>query len=301
MVKPALPVHRVLSNGEPDLEFVLSLTDGNSPREPEYDSLINDLHAITDTVDLRAWDLTRVRLGFTTLVASAFHYKSYRLLKQNPGPVHGDFTATSTAWAERVHPGDTLITFNWDLLQEILLSQGGKWSYEDGYGIPTTEEKSPNPSPTTILKLHGSCNWALSHQQDGLLRIDDADVFFGVLSHDAPDAARLGSTSHYGTSLIVPSYLKNPSQIDVLRSMWGMAADVLRKAETLVVLGYSLPDADVLARRLFRETIQCSKTLRSITLVLGTDDESFSRWKVLLGDRVHKRDRRKFEQWIAVP
>jgi len=74
---------------------------------------------------------------------------------------------------------------------------------------------------------------------------------------------------------------------------------VLSKAEALVVLGYSLPDADVLARRLFRKAIQCGKTLRSITLVLGTDDESFRRWGALLGDRAHERDRRKFEQWVT--
>jgi hypothetical protein len=45
-----------------------------------------------------------------------------------------------------------LMTFNWGLLQEILLWKVKKWSYEDGYGIQTTPEKPLNPSPTTILK-----------------------------------------------------------------------------------------------------------------------------------------------------
>lgn len=93
-------------------------------------------------------------------------------------------------------------------------------------------------------------------------------------------------------------YRKDPSRVRVLQRMWRLAEDVLSKAETLVVLGYSLPDADVLVRRLFRRTIQYSKALGSVTLVLGTDDESFRRWEALLGDRAHERDRRKFEQWV---
>ena len=250
-------------------------------------------------MDLTAWDLTKVRLGFTTLVESAFLHKSHQLLTVSSDQAEEDFVAISAAWVERIHPGDTLITFNWDLLQEVLLTQRKRWSYEDGYGMRTTPEKSfaSHPSPTTILKLHGSCNWALSHQQDEGLWMEDTH-FFGSLDHDAPVVASLGSTSHYGTSLIVPSYRKDPSRVRVLQRMWRLAEDVLSKAETLVVLGYSLPDADVLVRRLFRRTIQYSKALRSVTLVLGTDDESFRRWEALLGDRAHERDRRKFEQWV---
>ncbi len=303
-VKHALPVERVLSNGAPDLEFVLSLTDRNNQRGsngPAYDSLIKDLNTIAQTLDLDAWDLTKVRQGFTILVASAFQYKSYQLLDQGSGPAYDDFITTAAAWTARVDPGDTLITFNWDVLQEILLWKAKKWSYEDGYGIQTTPEKPLNPSLTTVLKLHGSCNWALSHQQDQSPRIDDADVFFGALKHDMQEPPRLGSTSDYGTSLIVPSYLKDPSQINILRSVWKTAAYVLRKAETLVVLGYSLPNADVHAQNLFSEMVDYNKTLKSITLVLGRDDESYSRWEALFGDyrKACKRVRLKFEEFVT--
>ena len=298
-----LPVER-LSNGEPDLECVLSLTDLNSrdgSNGLEYGPLINDLNTIMKKFDLNAWDLTRVRQGFTTLVASAFQYKSYQLLNQSSGPTYKDFIITSAAWTDRVKPGDTLITFNWDLLREILLWKVKKWSYEDGYGIQTTPEKPPNPSPTTILKLHGSCNWSLRHQQDQSLRIDYTDSFFGAMNHGMQDSAPLGSTSDYGTSLIVPSYLKDPLRINVLRSVWDTAACVIRKAEDLVILGYSLPNADVSAKRLFREMVQYNTTLKSIMLVLGTDDESFERWEALFGGyrKVCKRVRQKFEEFIA--
>ena len=119
-VRPALPGTRVV-HGEPDLEFVLSLTDEDGPLGSEYDSLIDDLKSVTNAMDLTAWDLTRVRLGFTTLVESAFLHKSHQLLTVSSDQAEEDFVAISAAWVERIHPGDTLITFNWDLLQEVQL------------------------------------------------------------------------------------------------------------------------------------------------------------------------------------
>jgi hypothetical protein len=101
-------------------------------------------------------------------VASAFQYKSSQLLNKDSTTAHDDFTTISAAWVEHLNPGDTLITFNWDLLQEILLRKAEKWFYEDGYGLQTTPEKPLNPTPITILKLHGSCNWALRHRDDHL-------------------------------------------------------------------------------------------------------------------------------------
>jgi hypothetical protein len=62
--KPSLPAERILSTGEPDLEFVLSLTERNSQNShnaPDYQCLIKDLDIIANQFDLDAWDLPRVR------------------------------------------------------------------------------------------------------------------------------------------------------------------------------------------------------------------------------------------------
>ena len=200
-----------------------------------------------------------------------------------------------------MNPGDTLITFNWDLLQEILLSKAGKWSYEDGYGIQTTSEKPLNPSPITILKPHGSCNWALRNRDDLSLRIDYTDVFLGIYKQGFQNSNPPDSTSDYGDSLIVPSYLKNPLQVKILCSVWEAAASALREAESLVILGYSLPEADVSARQLFSEMMQLNITLTSITLVLYKDEESFNRWETVVGNyrTICKRVRHKFEEFIT--
>lgn len=303
-IKPLLPAEYVLSNGEPDLEFVLSLTEQNRQNDHngiDRQCLINALDLIASHLDHDAWDFPRIRRGFATLVTSAFQYKSYQLLKEVSFTSHEDFIRISRTWTEYLSPGDTLISFNWDLFQEILLWKVGKWSYEDGYGVQTTVRDPLHPTPITILKLHGSCNWAPPQNDRSPLWLDHTGVFFGSEIGGSEDGRTLGSTSHYGASLIVPSYLKNPLRVNVLRSVWELAASVLREAESLVILGYSLPKADEHAQRLFSEMIQLNTTLTSITLVLGSDEESCNRWESLFGKycRICKKVGQTFEEFIS--
>ncbi len=76
-------------------------------------------------------------------------------------PYH-DFLATQ--W---LRPGDTVISFNYDLIMDCSLSKRGDWSLESGYGtylqpqwLPGhSEEDESIDSPVKLLKLHGSLNW----------------------------------------------------------------------------------------------------------------------------------------------
>ncbi|MGE0274555.1 MAG: hypothetical protein AB7G68_08420 [Nitrospiraceae bacterium] len=289
MIIPYLPEARRLC-GEPDLEFVLSLIDLNSHNscdEKKCDSLIQDLNAITMKIDLSAWDLERVKRGFAKLVTSAFIFKSYDVKSyqsSNPDQLEAakDFTITPDAWTELINPGDTLITFNWDLLQEIFLSKAKKWRYEDGYGMEgSAAAGSLTCSPTTILKLHGSCNWLLRDSWDSFQGVDYADVFFDQLDADPKNKMPHGSTSDYGTSLIIPSYLKDPYKVAVLPSLWSRAGEKLRKATHLTVIGYSLPDADSFAKSLFQKTIGTNTSLISIEIIVNGDEKAFRRWQAI--------------------
>jgi hypothetical protein len=58
--------------------------------------------------------------------------------------------------AEIIRPGDSVITFNYDLAVEHALHTAGLWYIETGYGFPIDDRK---PSPVEVLKLHGSTNW----------------------------------------------------------------------------------------------------------------------------------------------
>lgn len=59
--------------------------------------------------------------------------------------------------------GAQFLTFNYDSLPEIFLSQSGRWFPEDGYGVPVLTERAPLAKPLTnekssslVFHLHGS-------------------------------------------------------------------------------------------------------------------------------------------------
>lgn len=79
-------------------------------------------------------------------------------------------TENFTRLAHVFQDGDTVISFNYDLLVEQHLSRerSKEWSYRTGYRLfPTSGdcrlefdgEAPDQPSKFKVLKLHGSCNW----------------------------------------------------------------------------------------------------------------------------------------------
>jgi hypothetical protein len=60
--------------------------------------------------------------------------------------------------ARRVRPGDTIITFNYDVSLERQLRLCSKWEVDGGCDLPNFPKLTP-ASPTIVLKLHGSTNW----------------------------------------------------------------------------------------------------------------------------------------------
>lgn len=306
MVRPTLPMERILSNGEPDLEFLLSLTEGNRQNGCDrqlHACLIEDIRTVTNKVDISAWDFTRVRLGFAKLVTAAFTYKSYEIANQSECQVPSDVINTSLAWTELVKPGDILITFNWDLLQEVLLSKAGKWTCDDGYGIRISPFEPPNYSPSIILKLHGSCNWALSHKGDSSLHIDYRNPLFYCAGVGSEPSRPLGSTSDYGTSLIIPSYLKDPGEVAVLSPVWQRAHEALKESTDLVVIGYSLPGGDGFAQKFIENALSKNRSLNQVMIVLDGDNDGFRRWQALC-NKVQKNwsiRRHTFEEYVTNP
>ncbi len=70
--------------------------------------------------------------------------------------------STVEKWVGMLQPGDTIVSFNWDILHESLLWCSHKWHHADGYGFLARDAPRDTHSPITILKLHGSVNRAQS-------------------------------------------------------------------------------------------------------------------------------------------
>ena len=134
-----------------------------------------------------------------------------------------------------------VISFNWDLQVEMLLTQANmRWSYTLASGVP-------------IIKPHGSVNWN-GFLRDGL----EADYPYwqavsagSKLSFDSknplsnPDPEGINRPLNY---MIFPGDIDPPNADPDAELLWRDAARVIDKAETVVFIGYSLPNYDSDAR-----------------------------------------------------
>ena len=188
---------------------------------------------------------------------------------------------TLRAFADKLNPGDAVITFNYDATLERVLLDQRKWSLSDGYGFELVFQQSRydktqvefGKSPILILHLHGATGWyrrplfapdvhlppegrgALPREAFGAAPIGtniSIDPQFleglGIYNVDAclPDTLSVAQERHV---VLHPSFLKDyetdESDSHVFIKLWQKAAQALRDAEHTYIIGYSLPKADV--------------------------------------------------------
>ncbi len=211
---------------------------------------------------------------------------------------HGETVGkVSEAWSGRIKPGDVILTFNWDILHEVILWHSGLWSYRDGYSFKCDAQgQREQPSKTLILKLHGSVNWVQQDDDDLVAYIADVKDFF-------PDSEDWNWRPRYneaqadsGRKLVLPTYLKDISSNRALLDIWAKAHRVITEARELVVVGYSLNAADHPARLLFGTALLENAALDRVTVVSPNTGE----WIGFLG-QMNKQVvpvRQKFEDWV---
>lgn len=155
-------------------------------------------------------------------------------------------------------PGDSVITFNYDLVIEESFGQKPLWNPSDGYGIKVHGKSHPwaknwfkdhgfdttrglENSKLVLLKLHGSLNW-------------DPRTTNGISLKYKPYWVRsqAGKTVPSYVELIPPSWNKNIENWPY-KVLWRTARNHLENAKSLIFVGYSMPDTDVLAQALFAE------------------------------------------------
>lgn len=160
----------------------------------------------------------------------------------------------------------TVITFNYDVLVELAYvdavavdSHGDdnakRWIL-DLYRVPVTPAVmrvgtvlgAEYKDSFALLKLHGSRNWYRPPDQTAGAVYDTA-----VFEHwDLGDPARVGSNlAQRGVSDLVPMIVPPIATKSLyythtmIRRQWQAAADAIRKASELVIIGYSLPVTDL--------------------------------------------------------
>lgn len=150
-----------------------------------------------------------------------------------------------------------IVTFNYDLLIDRPLIDRGislQKIYFDGFYnkrqdvvVRGYRDGFPNP---LLLKLHGSLNWRC--KQSDFERIIDGELktVDKIPVWNTPSI--LPSPGDKESPLIIPPIPNKPiTQARLFRHLWGRFLEYLSDAKRVVIIGYSCPETDVMARSIF--------------------------------------------------
>ena len=232
----------------------------------------------------------------------------FRAIHDTPAPLYAAFAD------EIIKPGDTVITFNYDDSLDRELKRVGVWDLSRGYGFRLGNADTRSDVP--LLKLHGSTNWIVSlfgGVSSGPVAVGPYGAMGGSPVIHLADASYLGYPEFSGRvytgggttlSLILPGRSKRfifdtslgPEYEPFWNSLWSQAVDALKRSDSLVICGYSMPPADKRARELLLETP--NKGVQ-VTIVSGSQSETIADQFRAVGFRkVEAFQGGHFEQWL---
>jgi hypothetical protein len=179
-------------------------------------------------------------------------------------------------------PGDTIISFNYDLVAEgALATMGGvPWNPASAYGVTATgavdkwrgghREDEDSSETVYLLKMHGSLNW----------RRENEELVLTVAPYDS------------SRFLIIPPAWNKPVEHDrIIRSVWQKARDALSQSEVLVIVGYSLPQTDMWTAALMRACADERSEPFSHVLIANPDWEAVDRLVSTVSPAIHRHTR----------
>jgi len=178
------------------------------------------------------------------------------LLELIPRVFEAAFDDQECTWHDRIayamRKGDTIISFNYDVLIDEALTRLGEgiWKADPGYGISIAEgtaswsaPRKPGAFPRKqylrLLKPHGSLNWMLGQGENKQLRLTDDP--YGI-------SAAKGN-------IIPPTWDKAILQEWPWKPIWKAASQMLQRTRCLIVIGYSVPQTDLTSQALIRSSL----------------------------------------------
>ncbi|HZM04960.1 MAG TPA: hypothetical protein VFC44_18320 [Candidatus Saccharimonadales bacterium] len=171
-------------------------------------------------------------------------------------------------------PKDVILSFNYDcIMDEALKAKARKrWDAARGYGCNVTvgadfwhNHAGPGRNATfsiQLLKLHGSLNWkrtlptaAPNPPTDGIeLRANPYE-----------------STDRSPLEIVPPVWNKAVGEDPVLTAIWKAARQALRDGGVMIVVGYSVPDTDLLSQSLLHVAPTENGNMISNLIIINPD------------------------------
>jgi hypothetical protein len=210
---------------------------------------------------------------FVLIYKAVFEGKSSKAAHLNPVIEFCRKTLERTTWA----------SFNWDCMFEssFYYSSGGPGPYErtNPYVHVRMVNWRQGYLSQELLKLHGSISWwiingQLTYQQWG---------YGGELARRWADYAAGREGADHPVILEPSAYKYRDAPYEHLEPQWKVFFDRLLEADYVVVIGYSLPEADTMARSKILTSFQVNTRAR--WLVVDPSEQVCARYRRLLGDR----------------
>ncbi len=167
----------------------------------------------------------------------------------------------------KMKQGDVIVTFNYDLVIEesFVKSNHQHWNPRYGYGVevshgldsawarrwinslPKHKRKDYRfpKSNLILLKLHGSLNWRINKYKRIILKPYPFLVSTSKGHHPRRESV----------AIIPPSILKDITETPYSK-IWQIARRSLENCQTIVIIGYSLPETDFMAHSLLNEVVR---------------------------------------------
>jgi hypothetical protein len=189
-------------------------------------------------------------------VRRALAFETSRFLKF-ANPTRDEAWDPYVRWAEslRHQPGlNSVVTFNYDRVPEML-----------GLFVPRPHQIGRISRGVPVYKMHGSTDWVVNRNDPDSPHVEQNEVAIEN-DLDLALAAPGGSKASLSQTLFEP--------------VWTAAIEAISKADEVVIVGYSFPKTDALARYTILEALQMDgtelddngdKRVRQAHLVLGPD------------------------------
>jgi hypothetical protein len=188
-------------------------------------------------------------------------------------PIYKNFAA----WLGVPQLPHGIVSFNWDLQAELLLTQAGiPWSYSTKSGIP-------------IIKPHGSITWS-GHLRKGFKSDYPSWSVIAEGSKLSYDIAQpLSNPFKQGINtdlnyMVFPGDPDLPANDADIALLWADAERVIAKRDRIVFIGYSLPEYDSYAARFFKEVSRNKKVV-----AINPSADHLQRFQAVFGKDVELR------------
>ncbi|MDA8213041.1 MAG: SIR2 family protein [Clostridia bacterium] len=174
------------------------------------------------------------------------------------------------SFARKLRPGDLILTFNYDLVVERALERNNLGVDYQLFlpGSPLDRESTAIRFQLRIpvIKLHGSINLVFCTRCYSVREASAGALLCNQCRN--PDRSLAKESSTLRPFLIAPTLFKSYSLPD-LRRIWYTAYNCLSRAQELIIIGYSLPAADILTAQLLDFAHRSCPHPQKVTVVNG--------------------------------